>query len=49
MSSQSRSLRLDEIESTVQADSTELIYALNKLNTIAVGCDQFLYHSIKKY
>jgi hypothetical protein len=47
MSSQSRSLRLDEVESTVQGDSTELIYTLNKSNMIMVGCDQFLYRSIK--
>jgi hypothetical protein len=31
MSSQGRSLRLDEVESTVHGDSTELIYTSNKL------------------
>ena len=30
-SSQSRRLRLDEVESTVQGDSTVLIYIMNKL------------------
>jgi hypothetical protein len=48
MSSQNRSLRLDKVESTVQGDSTELIYALNISNMIVVGRDQFLACSIKK-
>jgi hypothetical protein len=48
MSSQSRSLRLDKVESNVQGDSTEILYALNKLNMIVVDHNQFLYCSIKE-
>jgi hypothetical protein len=37
MSSQSKSLRLDEVESNVHGDSTELIYTVNYIKVI-VAC-----------